>query len=150
MDYLCWDSDRVGHWVALQADWDWVPGMGEAIGLIRDGKLIAGFAFTEFRGSSCTVHLAGVEQTGWMRNRHFLCAVRDYVYGAECIRLTAPVPESEQRFIRMLLRAGLVLEAVLARAHYGRNLWLLVLWLDKPNLLTRLEPHGRRRQNPSS
>jgi hypothetical protein len=119
--------------------------MGEAIGLIRDGRLIAGFAFTNYRGSSCEVHIAGNETSGWMKNRHFLQSVANYVYSLECIRLTAPVPESEQRLIKMLLRAGLTLEAMLARAHYGKNLWLMVLWLDKPNLLTRLDIHGRRR-----
>lgn len=140
------DNDRVGSWIAAQADWDWAPGMGEAIGLEKDGQLIGGFAFTNFRGSGMETHAACVEGSGWMLNRHFLRAVRDLVYGSGCIRLTAPVPESEQGIAQMLLRAGFKLEAVLPLAHFGQSLWLFVLWLDKPNLLTRLEVHGRRRQ----
>ena len=142
---LTCDEERVGRWVAKTAGWYWTPSRGTAIGLEKDGNLIAGVVFEDYRGTNCTIHLAGIPRSGWIVNRLFLKAIRDYIYrNLKCTRLTAPVPENKRAFIGMLLRFGWEVEFVQKRGHYGQDLIYFVLWLDKPNVFTRLELHGRR------
>lgn len=52
-------DERVGRWVCARTGGQWMPGEGVAIGLERDGDLVAGVMFDHYNGRSIAMHVAG-------------------------------------------------------------------------------------------
>lgn len=108
------DPYHVGPWVCEKAGGTWHPNRGSAIGLIKDGDLVAGVLYEDWNGANLMCHIRG--EKGWA-DRKFLRIMFDYPFnqiGAK--RLTAPISSTNKRAIEFVQRLGFVLECVLAQA----------------------------------
>ena len=69
---LVFDTERIFEFVQSRAQLSKVEGM-TAIGLEKDGELVAGAVYEGFNGHNMWVHLAGLPGRDWL-NREFLQA----------------------------------------------------------------------------
>lgn len=123
---------EVAEWVMEKAGGMAHNGM-TALGYVKDGKLVAGFAFEGFMGKSMTAH----QRQDSSATRGFWKAVAEYVFvTCKCERVTGPVPASNEKAVRLNKKIGFEVEAVLKKAGpEGCDMLLMVLWKDKCRML---------------
>lgn len=79
MKRIVWDqSQKVGEWVCARIGGTFDASSSAAIGLEKDGTLVAGVLFDHFNGRSIAMHVAG-EGGHWM-TRDFARACFGYVF----------------------------------------------------------------------
>ena len=108
------DPYLVGPWVTEKAGGTWHPNRGTALGLLKDGKLVAGVLYEDWNGANLMCHIRG--EKGWA-NREFLRIIFDYPFnfvGAK--RLTAPIKSTNIDAIKFVQKLGFALECVLSQA----------------------------------
>lgn len=80
MKRIVWDEpERVGRWVCDRVGGFFHPQLATAIGMERDGVLIAGVMFDNYNGRSISMHVAG-EGGHWM-TRDYARACFGYAFG---------------------------------------------------------------------
>lgn len=106
-------NERVIQWVGQRIDEDDF-GQAEAIGLEKDGELIAGVVYNWYTGPSICMHVAG-EGRQWL-NRDFLFRVFAYPFlQLECNRVTGLVRTDNLDAQRFDEHIGFVREGVIRR-----------------------------------
>ncbi len=106
-------GDVVGHWVAAKIDGSFWAEKSTAIGLEKDGELIAGVIYENYNGRSLVVHLAIEGRI----NRKFLAAVFGYGFktcGIE--KAIAPVSSANTKIKSLVEKMGFVKEATVKDA----------------------------------
>ena len=101
------NDHSVGYWVAGKIDGSYWAEKSRALGLIRDGQIVAGCIYENFNGRSVVVHLA----IGGRLNAAFLAALFDYgfnVMGTE--KAIAPVASANVRSVALVEHMGYRLE----------------------------------------
>lgn len=126
---ITFDADRIGPWVGQRLGWPWVPGMGAAIGKIRDGQIVAGIVYERYNGACVTMHLAG--SGNWL-DRTLLWMAFDYPFRQLGVkRITAPVAQSNVRCRQFIEHVGFELEAILHDAYPDGNLLIYKMLTDQ-------------------
>lgn len=69
--------EQIGKWVAEKTDGEYREG-GKAIGIVRDGNIVAGVLYDNFNGASVYAHIA-VEHGAYI-GKEFLHAIFDYPF----------------------------------------------------------------------
>ena len=130
-------KDRVAPWVAkklfarFNAD--------EAIGLERDGEMIAGVVYEDWNGASFVVHIV----VQGLMTPAYLGAIFHYPFvycGAS--KLIAPVAESNEESVRFVRKLGFREEARLHDAHPDGSVLLYTMSKDQCRFIG--ERHGKR------
>lgn len=109
--------DEVGRWIfsRVPSQATWIDGQGSCIGFARDGRLIAGIAYTMFNGASVWCSIAQ-EDHRWI-NRTSLWAIFHYPFEQlGCRRISAMVYQDNTRSQRFLEHLGFTREATLVDA----------------------------------
>jgi len=99
---------EVGHWVALEMDGCFSSETGTAIGLERDGKLVAGTMYENWNGRSLMAHIAITGQI----NRSYIGAIFRYAYvkcGVE--KVIVPVSNANAKSMKFVKNLGFTEEA---------------------------------------
>lgn len=123
MTRLRWGAD-VGHWVAQRVDGFYWEEQSAAIGLERDGRLVAGVIYEQWNGKSAVVHLAieGRPSAEW------LYAIADYPFRyQQAYKLIAPIASTNTRMLRLAEKIGFRTEAELRNAHPLGDIVLMTL-----------------------
>lgn len=108
------DAETVGPWVCGKMGIRWIPGRSQAIGKIKDGRLVAGVLYEDCTGANVVCHIAG--EPGWAC-REFLGLIYDYPFNQlKCRRITVPVHSDNEKSIRLVEHMGFTLECKLAQA----------------------------------
>ena len=134
----------VSRWIAAQNGSQWLSGREQAIGLAREGELVAGIMYDQWTGTSIGTHIAVLP--GVCPSRTFLRAC--FIYPFEQLKvhkLLGFVGEGNPAARRLVEHLGLVLEATLEAAHPTGDLLIYSMtrsqcrWLstDKKELLCR-------------
>ena len=112
-----------------------IEGM-QAIGLRRDGELVAGVVYEGYNGKNIWMHVAAIPGARWM-SRMYLHAVFAYPFGVcGCNRVSGYVNESNLAARRFDEHLGFEVEARLrGAACNGGDVLLYVLWRDKCRFL---------------
>lgn len=106
-------DERVARFVGQRVGEVIVPPF-TAMGLERDGEIIAGVVFNCFEGFDLHVTIAG---HGWTRG--FLADVGQYVFGTlKCERIT--IQTEQPKIVRIAKRLGGQVEG-LKRNHFGKG-----------------------------
>jgi len=101
-----------------------------SMGLVEDGKIIAGVVYDCYTGANCNIHVGAVPGRRWM-TREFLYAVFDYPFRQlDLKRITGPVERSNHEALRFDRHLGFQLEGVMKDAAPSGDILLLVLWRD--------------------
>lgn len=131
--YVFDERDRVGKWVANQIDptVDWGPFY--AMGVERDGEIVAGVVMNEFNGNNAACHIAISRPGKYIITlfEHFT----DYAFNqCRLKRLTGMVPTSKPEVIKFDKHLGFQEEFVMkSAAKDGSDLCIMVLWPDENN-----------------
>ena len=108
VEVVDWVADRLGDRYRLGTD--------IGIGWEREGKLVAGVAYSGWNGVNIEAHIAS-EGTHWL-NRQYLWTIFDYPFNqVGAGRITTCVNEGNVKSRRFTGHLGFKLEAKLAGAH---------------------------------
>lgn len=131
--YIFDDKERVGQWVAEQVDQDTHWGSFYAMGVEKDGELVAGVVMNEYNGHNAACHIA-ITKTGKHVFRLFEFFA-DYAFNhCGLKRLTGMVPTSKPDVIAFDKHIGFQEEFVMKQAAKdGSDLCILVIWPDENN-----------------
>lgn len=136
---VIFDADIVGPWVCERAGGQWIKGRGTAIGKISNGKLVAGVLYEDFNGTNIVCHIA-VEQNSL--DREFLGLIHQYPFiqlGVK--RVTGLVSSANKKALKLDLKLGFEVEAVLKGACSDGDMIVLVLWKENCRYLD--DKYGR-------
>lgn len=107
--------ERVGKWTAEGARFVWRPDM-RAIGLERDGALVAGTAYEDFNGASIVIHQRNAGPGSLTREFIFACFAFPFLQ-LGCQLLIGFTVANNASAIRMNEHLGFERTAVLPGAH---------------------------------
>lgn len=121
------DKDRVGTFVAQEVKQTASWGGFNAIGVERDGELIAGIVVNNFNGANATVHIALTKTLP----RDFLHVCFEYLF-VQCNlkRVTGLVPSSNQKALKFDKHIGFTEEFVMKDGHPDGDMHVLVMFKD--------------------
>ena len=120
------EPDRVGRWVCERTGGVWSPVDAWAIGLERDGQLVAGVVVDGWNGASLCMHVAG-EGKQWL-NRGFLRFCFQYVFERMGARVVIGlVPETNYAARRFDEHLGFRLHTAIPDACPGGALLVYVM-----------------------
>lgn len=110
------------------------------IALERDEATAAVALYDNYRGSSIELHTER-EPGAWVPAGYFYAVYAYAFLQLEVERITAPIPESRARAIRLAEHVGFVLETRLSRAVRAdgvtQDLLMYVMWREECRVLTR-------------
>jgi len=125
------DKHYVAEWVAEQVEQTASWGSFYAMGVEKDGQIVAGVVVNNYNGVNATCHIAIAYRTREILD--LFRAVCDYAF-RQCglKRLTGMVPLSKPEVIAFDKHLGFEEEFVMQQAaHDGGALVVLVMWPDK-------------------
>jgi RimJ/RimL family protein N-acetyltransferase len=121
------ESDRVGSWVCERTGGVWSPVDAYAIGLERDGALVAGVVYDHYNGASVCMHVASDGSRRWL-NRQYLHFCFDYAFNRLSVKkVVGVVPSDNPAALNFDLHLGFTEEARLKGAHPNGDLIFLTM-----------------------
>ena len=107
-------ADRVAKWVGERVDEQYFAG-AEAIGLEKDGKLIAGVVFNMYTGPSISMHVAAEPGTYWL-TKDFLWRCFAYPFlQLRCNRVTGLTKADNIQAQKFIEHLGFKHEGIIRR-----------------------------------
>jgi RimJ/RimL family protein N-acetyltransferase len=128
---IVYDAERIGPWVCERAGGTWIPGRGSAIGLERDGEIVAGVLYEDYNGANVVMHVASDGTAQWMTPEYLRQCFEYPFKQLGCKRVTGIVPSSNERALRFDERLGFRVEATLKAAHPDGDLIVLSMRRDQ-------------------
>lgn len=114
---------HIGLWVAEQISGTYHQG-STAIGLKRNGEIVAGVLYENWNGKSLTAHMA---VTGLL-TPGYIAAIFDYAYRVCGVaKVICPVDQTNKRSMKLLRNMGFVAEAKLKNAAPDGDILLYTL-----------------------
>jgi hypothetical protein len=99
---------EIGYWVDKQLGVGYHAERSNAIGLVREGEIVAGVVYQNWNGRSLVTHIAA---TGRL-TKFYLWAIYDYAFNVCGVdKIIAPVSSENEKSIRMVSRMGFAEEA---------------------------------------
>lgn len=131
MKRLVWNEPaRVGGWVCQRLESEFNEKLSTAIGLEKDGALIAGVLFDNYNGRSIAMHVAA-EGSHWM-TREFLCACFGYAFNQCKVKKVIGYVDSTNLAARRFdSHLGFVLEAIIPDAGRCEDLYIYSMTPDQ-------------------
>ncbi len=138
---IVYDSDLIGPWVCHRTGgvFDYI---GVAIGLERDGELIAGVLYDNYNGRSICMHVAAVPGSRWM-TREYLRVCFDYPFNrAKVTKILGMVDSTNAPARRFDEHLGFTLESTIKDA--GKDGDLLIYSMTRQQCRHLKEAHHGR------
>ncbi len=125
-------GDAVGQWVAQQTDGTYCREHAQALGLERDGQIVAGIIYEGWTGKSIVAHLAIRGKI----TREFMWVISDYAFRQHgCHKVVAPIYADNAPMIRLALNMGFTEEARIRDAQPAGDLVFYTLTKDRCRFL---------------
>lgn len=117
-------GDAVGEWVAPRVGGTFTTQDSEAVGLERDGTIIAGVLYENWNRRSIVAHIAVEGRL----TRSFIAAIFDYAFNVcDVEKIISPVGSGNTKSIRLAERMGFTEEARITDAHPDGDLLIFTL-----------------------
>lgn len=132
-------DDIVGAWVSREIGKLWVPGAGRALGWTdKEGALVAGVTFHNFDGVNVLLDVAATPKTRWL-DRRGMWAIFQYCFEQLGVtRVTAMIPENNEKSIKLAKSAGFKYETCLEKAApEGNDMLVFRMFEQECRWLTR-------------
>jgi len=98
----------VGHWTAKQIKGGYFEERSRSIGLVRDGKFVAGVIYENWNGRSITCHIAVLGRL----TKGYLAAIFDYPFNVcEIEKIIVPVDSANKKSVALVKKMGFAEEA---------------------------------------
>lgn len=118
------EDQRVGEWVCDRTSGHYVE--GAAIGLEKDGDLVAGVLYDHFNGASIAMHVAA-EGKHWL-NREYLWFCFYYPFEQLKVKkVIGLVPSDNEAALKFDKHLGFVEEGRIKDAHPGGDILILTM-----------------------
>ena len=122
---------HVGLWVTEQTQGGFDPARSVAIGLERDGEIVAGTVYENWNGVSVMCHIVWQQITP-----AYLAAVYDYPYNvAKVDKIIGPISSNHTRALKLVRKMGFSEEARLKDAAPDGDIVLMTLTPDRCRFL---------------
>lgn len=139
MSRLVIGNEIVGPWVAKQCRMIWTPENSQALGLERDGRLIAGVWYEDYNQRSVMAHIAIQGRI----TREFLFSIFDYPFRQMGVsKIVSPVTENNADSINLLEKFGFIESARLKDIHPSGDMIFYIM--DRENCKYLGERYGKR------
>lgn len=126
---ISFDVERLGPWVAERTGGSYFKGSGQAIGLHRNGELVAAVLYDSFNGRSVQMHVASDGSKRWM-NKAFLLMAFDLPFNQWRVnKIIGLVDSTNAEAIAFDRHLGFVQEHVIDGA--GPNADLVILSMTR-------------------
>lgn len=136
------DAARVGAWCAQRAGFIVHP-TDAAIGLERDGKLIAGVVYQDYNGVNIAMHVAAEGKNWLCREYLWFCFYYPFVQlGVK--RVTGMTAGNNEIALRFQLNLGFEREFTMKDAHPDGDLVILKMTRDKCKWLNLRKHHAEK------
>ena len=140
MSYKIVAGHSIGEWVAKKIGGIYSSLESQAMGLERDGKLIAGIIYEDWNGASIVCHLAIEGRI----TREFLREISDYAFiQCKVHKVIAPVNSSNAKSEHFIRNMGFVEEGRLRDAHPQGD--VVIYTLTKQDCRFLRERYGEKR-----
>ena len=124
---------HVGHWVMSRTDGGYHADRSVAIGLEKDGELVAGTVYEMWNGRSVVCHITWDQITP-----AYLAAVYDYPYNvANVDKIIGPISSKHTRALKLVTKMGFSEEARIKNAAPDGD---IVFMTQTPDKCRYLEP----------
>lgn len=111
---LFFNESEIGPWVCAGTGGSWCEGRGRAIGLKKDGEIVAGVLYEDWNGANIVCHIRG--EGNWA-SKLFLAVIYDYPFNKLGVkRVTVPIDSTNEKCIKLVKHMGFTLESTLERA----------------------------------
>ena len=131
-------SPEIGRWVAAQMDSQFSENTASAIGLVRDGKIVAGVIYENWNGKSVVCHLAIAGKA----NRSFLRVVCGYAFEALKVeKVIGPISSANVKSIKAAKTFGFSEEARITNAAPNGDIILFTMTAKQCRFFG--EKHGK-------
>ena len=131
------DGPDVGEWVAEHTRGRYHPVSSQAIGLVRDDKLVAGVIYENYNGTSLWVHIA---ITGRLTPQYLKEIFRYPFVTCDVEKIIAPVGSNNVKSSKLVENMGFVEEARIRDATLDGD--IIMYTMSKSNC--RFINYGRR------
>ena len=132
-------SPEVGHWVARRIRGAFHVEQSQAIGLERDGEIVAGVIYEHWNHRSIWCHIA---LEGRMTPR-YLAAIFDYPFNrCQVDKIISPVAESNEESRRLVEKMGFREESRISDSHPDGDLLFFTMTRDSCRYIG--EKYGKR------
>ena len=121
------DMNRVGEWVAMNTQGTWTPQDSTAIGLERNGDLVAGTIFTNWNGRSLCMHTS----INWMSRKFLWCCFHYPFIQLKAAKVIGLVDSCNAKAMRLNRHLGFVEEATVSGAGKQGDLVLFTMTKDQ-------------------
>jgi hypothetical protein len=129
-------SERIGDWVAEQVGQTGSWGDFYAMGVERDGALVAGVVFNNYNGRNATAHMAVAKITRLLPLLLAHAAQYAFVH-CNLERITALVDTDNKKALRFDSKIGWEEEFLMQRAGQVADLQVFVMWRESCPWLKR-------------
>lgn len=121
----------VARWVASKIPGYEVTQASRALGVIRDGTIVAGVIYERHNGIHCEAAIAAKPGSVWA-SRDVLFRIFHYPFGTlGCHAITIAVPSSNQASLNLATKLGFEPEAIIRfAAHDGSSLVVMKMYRD--------------------
>ena len=117
-------SDAIGHWVSAHGLGRYAPDTSRALGLRRNGQIVAGVIYQDWNGQSVVMHIA----IDGRLTPSFVGAIADYTFNVCNVeKAIAPVSSDNRNIINLIEKVGFIEEARVRNATPGGDLLLYTL-----------------------
>jgi RimJ/RimL family protein N-acetyltransferase len=101
-------GEEIGNWVAQKIDGGYFAEQSSAIGLIKDGKILAGVIYENWNKRTVFCHIAVEGRL----TKSYLKAIFDYPFNVLNVqKIIVPVVTDNQKSIKLVINMGFVEEA---------------------------------------
>ena len=108
MSFEITSDHAVGHWTAKQLDGGYFEERSRAIGLAKDGEIIAGVIYENWNGQSIFCHIAIEGRI----TASYLAAIFDYPFNVcEIEKIIVPVDSANKKSVALVEKMGFAEEA---------------------------------------
>lgn len=136
-------DDLVGTWVHTRLDSRWIPGRGNAIGIIEDGKIVVGWTYSDYNRVNVVLDVVA-EAKNWA-TPGFLYYFFSYPFDQlKCKRVTSPVSIANKHCQQFVEWLGAKHEFTMKDACVDGDVMIYKMtrdecrWLTKPAELPRI------------
>lgn len=126
-------NEILGQWLYSKTGGSYIHGMGQYIGLVDDGKILAVAGYENCNTASVHCHIA-VEG---MMNREFLRYIFAYPFNELKVKkLIGIVPSFNEKALKLDKHLGFIEECVIKDAHPGGDLHILTMTKEQCKFIT--------------
>lgn len=139
LEIITGEDHIIGPWVMERSGGTWIPGQGQAVGILRDGVLVGGVVYQDYNGVSLRVHQASDGSRRWLSKKVLFLLFWYPFIQLGCRSIIGVIPESNLDARRSTEHAGFELQSIIPDTHPDGGLCVYALRRENCKWLSHFE-----------